>query len=112
METDVRMLRSSSIRAIVGIDASRHVAAPRARHFATKPARGGETVTTIAAKLRDPSNNDDFSSAWSAGRAWPAILVPIVLAQLSRAAVYGPARLARACRTKTSPVCARSLLVA
>src|SRR5215831_14646063 len=31
----------------------------RARHFATKPARGGETVTTIGA-IEGTSNNDDF----------------------------------------------------
>ena len=40
-------------------------------------------MTTTAAKLRaGPSNNDDFSSAWSTERVWSAILVPIVLAQL------------------------------
>src|SRR5260370_5323109 len=98
METDVRMLRSSSTRAIVGIDASWHVS-PRHEPgiFATKPARGGETVTTIAAKLRDPLRTMTiFHRLGRPSALGLPSLFPIVLGQLSRAAVYVPATEARA----------------
>jgi hypothetical protein len=57
METDVRMLRSSSTRAIVGIDPSCHVSLC---HFTTKRARGGGTVTTIAANDGRPLEQRGF----------------------------------------------------
>src|SRR5215813_5277505 len=46
METEVRILWSSSTRAMVGIDASSHVPPHSWPSFVTKPIKGGGTVTT------------------------------------------------------------------